>query len=101
MRKTIIMSAIAVAIASSSSISGASVPDNMEECKVVDKNGKGLIKPHKGACDGGKSSCAGTNLAGDPTAFIIVPKGQCIKINEGDFSDVSADVKDMIEGASK
>ena len=78
----------------------------MEQCKVVDsKTGKGLIKAHKGACavscgtGSQKTSCAGANKAGDPNAFIIVPKGQCAKINAGDFSGVSKEIKNSIEEA--
>ena len=70
---------------------------DMEKCKVVDEDGRGLIKEHKGDCAGKKNSCAGNNEAGDPNAWILVPKGECDKINEGDFSGVSDDIKDKIE----
>lgn len=95
--------AVAAAILISAGSAQAVSEDSMEECKVVDpKTGKGLIKAHKGSCAttaSEKGSCAGGNDAGDPDAFIIVPKGQCAKINAGDFSGVSDEVKDSIEGA--
>lgn len=69
----------------------------MEKCKVVDEDGRGLIKEHKGDCAGKKNSCAGNNEAGDPNAWILVPQGECDKINEGDFSGVSDEIKDKIE----
>jgi uncharacterized membrane protein len=80
---------------------GAALADQeMEKCQVVSKDGKGLIKAHKSDCAGGGSSCAGSNPEGDPKAWILVPKGQCSKINAGDFSGVSQDIRDKIEGAS-
>jgi uncharacterized membrane protein len=98
MKKFSILSAVVTAaLAINSAHAGT---NDMEQCKVVDKNGKGLIKAHKGSCAGGGGSCAGSNEAGDPNAFIIVPKGQCAKINMGDFSGVSPAVKDSIEGAN-
>jgi uncharacterized membrane protein len=72
--------------------------DEMEKCKVV-KDGRGLIKENKADCKGSSHSCAGQNAAGDPESWIMVPKGQCEKINAGDFSEVSQDIKDKIEGA--
>lgn len=84
---------------------------DMEKCKVVDKDGKGLIKAHKGDCktsvqsDKNASemqdvhSCAGGNVAHDPEAWIFVPKGECMKINAGDFTGISQEIKDKIEGA--
>lgn len=93
--------AVAAAVALSTGVVHADSASDMEQCKVVDsKTGKGLIKAHKGSCgSAGGQSCAGSNAAGDPNAFIIVPKGQCAKINAGDFSGVSKEIKDSIEGA--
>ncbi len=79
--------------------SGAALAEEMEKCQVVDKNGKGLIKAHKTDCKAAGHSCAGQNQAGDPTAWIMVPKGECAKINAGDFSGVNQIIKDKIEGA--
>lgn len=84
--------ALAVSVSASAAV-------EMEKCKVVDKNGKGLIKASKGDCGGTNNSCAGNNLAGDPEAWIMVPKGQCAKINQGDFSGVDDSVKNRIETA--
>ncbi|MFK8039851.1 MAG: DUF2282 domain-containing protein [Rickettsiaceae bacterium] len=55
--------------------------NSMEKCHVVDKNGKGLIKAHHGYCQTKAYSCQGQNPAGDPHAWIMVPKGMCDKIN--------------------
>lgn len=99
MKKTHLVSALAAALLLSA---GATNAENkmadMEKCKVV-KDGKGMIKEHKGDCKTSKASCSGNNTAGDPEAWIMVPKGECDKINKGDFSSVSQDVKDKIEGA--
>ncbi len=96
MRKINVLTAMAAAITLSSSVAFANV--DMEKCKVV-KDGVGLIKANKTDCAGTRHSCAGQNAAGDPESWIVVPKGQCDKINAGDFSGVSQDVKDKIEGA--
>ncbi|CAK8162610.1 DUF2282 domain-containing protein [Candidatus Xenohaliotis californiensis] len=64
----------------------------MEKCKVVDKDGKGLIRAHKSDCAGGKNSCAGSNKAGDPDAWIFVPKGLCEKINNSEWKHVPKSV---------
>lgn len=77
--------------------SSAAAETQMEKCKVVDKNGKGLIKAAKGDCGGKSNSCAGNNVAGDPEAWIMVPKGDCDKINKGDFTGVPDSIKDRIE----
>lgn len=83
--------------------SGASAAENdmmdMEKCNVVDKNGKGLIKEHKTDYKFAGHSCAGQNKAGDPSAWILVPKGECVKINANDFSGVDQNIKDKIENA--
>lgn len=72
---------------------------NMERCNVV-KNGKGMIREHKGDCkssDPNKNSCAGQNSAGDAEAWIFVPQGECAKINAGDCSGISADTRARLE----
>ena len=66
----------------------------MEKCKVVDKDGKGLIKAHKGECATSKHSCAGHNGPGDPESWILVPKGECKNINAGEFSGVDDNIKE-------
>lgn len=63
--------------------------DNMQECKVVDSNGNGLIRAYM--------ADSGPNLEGDANAWIYVPYGQCAKINNGDFSGVSQAIKDKIQ----
>lgn len=98
MKKSEILTALATALAL---IAGKALADegDMEKCQVVSKSGKGLIKAHKAECAGGGTSCAGTNEAGDPAAWILVPQGQCAKINAGNFRGVSQDIRDKIEGA--
>lgn len=93
MKKSAMIAAIAAAAISTTS---AHAGGGMEKCKVVDQNGQGLIKAHKSDCAGGGNSCAGQNKAGDPEAWILVPKGQCAKINKGDFSGVSKSIKAKI-----
>lgn len=101
----------AVAAAVTLTVGTAFAEADMEKCKVVDKDGKGLIKEHKGDCKTAVQSCktaaimpeahscAGGNAAHDPEAWIFVPKGQCAKINAGDFTGISQEIKDKIEGA--
>lgn len=96
MKKLSILSAVAAAMALS--VGGVQAED-MEKCTVVDKDGKGLIKEHKSDCKTSKTSCAGENGEGNPEAWIMVPTGECAKINAGDFSGVSDEIKDKIEGA--
>lgn len=96
MKKSGLFTAVAAAITLATG--AAFGEEEMEKCKVV-KDGKGLIKEHKADCAGSNHSCAGQNKAGDPEAWIIVPKGQCVKINAGDFSGVAQNIKDKIEGA--
>lgn len=96
MKKTSIFIAVTAALALSSSLTWAD--DDMEKCKVV-KDGVGLIKANKADCAGSSHSCAGQNKAGDLESWIIVPKGQCDKINAGDFSGVSEEIIDKIECA--
>jgi hypothetical protein len=60
----------------------------MEKCKVLDKDGNGLIKAYM--------ADSGPNLEGDAGAWIWVPRGQCTKINHGDFSGVSAMIRAKI-----
>lgn len=98
MKKLGILSALTAAIALSASGANA---EGMEECKVVGEDGKGLIKAHKGDCKTPGTSCAGGNPPDDPNAWILVPQGQCEKINKGDFEGVSDEIKDKIVGADQ
>lgn len=96
--KTKLATAIAAAIFSVSASYADDSADKMEKCKVVDAKGKGMIKEHKADCGGSNhSSCSGTNEAGDPKAWILVPKGECAKINKGDFAGVSKETMDKLE----
>ncbi len=96
MSKSEVFAAVAAAIVLSTA--SASAMGDMEKCKIV-KDGKGLIKEHKADCGTSSHDCGGKNKAGDPESYIMVPKGQCDKINKGDFSGVSEDIKAKIEGA--
>lgn len=98
MKKLGILSALTTAIALSASGANA---EEMEKCQVVNKEGKGLIKAHKGDCKTPGGSCAGGNPADDPSAWILVPQGQCEKINKGDFEGVSDEIKEKIVGADQ
>ncbi len=71
--------------------------DKMEKCKVVDSKGQNIIKEHKADCAGAGGSCSGHNKANDPDAWILVPKGDCERINKGDFKDVPQEVLDKID----
>lgn len=93
-KKLNIFAALAAATALSSS---PALAQEMEKCKVVDANGKGLIRAHKADCAGSSHSCAGQNVAGDAEAWVMVPAGECDKLNKGDFSGVSEDIKAKIE----
>ena len=62
------------------SVAFATDMDDLEKC-MVNKDGKSMIKASK--ADGGM----GTN------AWIWVPKGWCAKINSGDWTGVSDEVK--------
>lgn len=97
MKKTAIISAFSAALALVSNAQATDVSE-MEKC-VVMKDGKNIIKPQSCDCNTSKYSCAGSNNANDPEAWIFVPKGECKKINQGDFSGVSQAIKDKIEGA--
>jgi|GEM_PF-209216 len=90
------LSIFAALAAASTLTTGSALAAEMEKCKVVDANGMGLIKEHKADCATSIHSCAGHNPAGEAEAWILVPKGECTKINTGDFSGVSADIKDKI-----
>ena len=92
----LLATAFAVAALSFTSAQASDAPTGMEKCKVV-KDGKGLIKEHKADCKGASHSCAGQNKAGDAESWIMVPKGQCDKINAGDVSGVEQDITDKIE----
>lgn len=93
MKKIGTFSAVATAVALTAGVAFAG--GGMEKCKVV-KDGQGLIKEHKADCAGASNSCAGQNKAGDVDSWIMVPEGQCSKINAGDFSDVGQDIQDKL-----
>lgn len=89
---------IFAAIAAGAALSSSSaIAQEMEKCKIVDSTGKGLIKAHKSDCAGSGHSCAGQNVAWDPEAWIMVPAGECEKINKGDLSGVAEEIKSKIE----
>lgn len=96
MKNTSLLTAVAAAISLSAGVAKAQNAPEMEKCKVV-KNGVGLIKANAADCASKNNTCAGGNKAGDPEAWISVPKGQCEKINAGDLSGVSQEIKDKIE----
>ena len=97
MKKAKLFATAFAAAAFSIGSASADMSSEMEKCKVVDENGKGLIKGHKSDCATKSYSCAGANEKDDPDAWIMVPKGECDKINKGDFSGVDEKIKDKIE----
>jgi uncharacterized membrane protein len=98
MNKTKLLAAAFAAAALSVSISYASEHEgNMEKCKAVDSKGVNIIKEHMSDCSSKTSSCAGHNKAGDSDAWILVPKGDCEKINKGNFSGISKEIKDKLD----
>jgi uncharacterized membrane protein len=93
---------LATAIAAAAfSVTSAYAEVATEKCKVVDAEGKGLIKEHKGDCSTAAHSCAGKNAAGDPEAWINVPKGDCAKINAGDHAGIADEIKAKLEVPAK
>ncbi len=92
-KSKLLATAFAVAALSFTSAQAADAPEGMEKCKAVDSEGKSIILEHKGDCAGKSGSCAGHNKAGDSEAWIMVPKGECDKINKGDISGLSDEVK--------
>ena len=98
MNKTkLLIAALAAATFSISSTYAADDKESMEKCKAVDSKGKNIIKEHMAECAGGGGSCAGHNKAGDPEAWILVPKGDCEKINTGKFSGISKEILDKLD----
>lgn len=94
-----IYAAITAAIGLTSQASLAEEHLEMEKCHVV-KEGKGLIKEHKADCKSKNHSCAGQNAAADLDSFILVPTGECAKINAGDLSGVDENIRSKIEQVS-
>lgn len=86
---------LSIFAASAALFSSSAIATEMEKCKIVDNAGKGLIKAHKADCDEKGNACK--NVAWDPEAWIMVPAGECDKINKGDLSGISEDIQDKIE----
>jgi uncharacterized membrane protein len=97
MKKAKLLATAFAAAAFSIGSANAGSHGDMEKCKVVDSHGKGLIIEHKSDCASKSSSCAGHNKAGDADAWILVPKGECDKINKGDLSGVSDEIKAKVD----
>jgi len=57
----------------------------------------GSREEHKADCAAKNASCAGHNSAGDPEAWILVPAGECAKINKGDYIGVSKEIMDKLD----
>lgn len=89
---------IFVAITAATALaSSAAMASEMEKCRILDAEGRGLIKEHKGDCATATHSCAGQSAPWDPEAWIMVPAGECAKINAGDLSGVSEEIRAKIE----
>ena len=98
MKNSHIFSSVAAAILLTAGATQATsdMQANLEKC-VVTKNGQNIIKEHKGDCKTATATGAGMNMAGDPDAWVFVPKGECEKVNSGDFSGISSDIRDKIQ----
>ena len=70
-----------------------------EYCVVTNKNGDNVVKAGQADCNSMiKMNCkVGDNVMGDKHAAILVPKGQCDKIKEGDFNGMSKSDADLIK----
>lgn len=69
-------------------INPAEARHGLEECRVVDQSGTGMIKPYM--------ADSGPNAAGDPNAWIWVPLGTCTRLNAQDYADVPQEILDKI-----
>lgn len=98
MKKTTLLSAVSAAILLSSQ--GVLADEKLQKCIIL-KDGKNIIKAHKGDCRTSSHSCSGQNSSGEQEAFIMLPKGKCDQVNEqihkGDFKDISHDIKIRID----
>ena len=88
---------ISNAYAADDKTNAADAKPNMEKCKAVNSKGVNIIKEHMSDCSSKTSSCAGHNKAGDSDAWILVPKGDCAKINAGKFSGISKETMDKLD----
>lgn len=119
-KKKLITTAFAAAALS---CTGASADNHMEKCKIVNSNGAGIIKAHRGDCASSKPlhscasdakmkshkndcatrghSCAGNNEAGDPNAWIYLDTTICKAtqkaVMQGKIDDIPDSVKKKID----
>lgn len=98
MKKTTVLTAIAAAASLvSMSVSAAEAGSTMEKCHV-NQAGKGMIVAGKADCKTTSHACAGQNVDDDEASWIWVPTGECIKVNEGNFSGLPKNIQAKIEG---
>ncbi|MDA0939157.1 MAG: DUF2282 domain-containing protein [Proteobacteria bacterium] len=95
MKKSSLNIALAAALTIAANTSFAKEIE-IEKCRIV-KNNKGLIKAGNADCATSAHTCAGKNGNEDIDAWIIVPKGECEKINNGDFSGINNKIKSKID----
>ncbi len=91
MKKLNILAAVIAASLASSTVFATEA--ELMKCKVLDKQGQGLIQAGKGESTAG----SGQNQAHDPEAWIMVPADVCTKLNAGDFTGISEEIKSKIE----
>lgn len=96
MKKTAILTAIAAAASLVSAMASATEA-SMEKCHVT-QAGKGMIVAGKADCKTSSHNCAGQNVDDDEASWIWVPVGECVKVNEGDFSGLPQNIQAKIEG---
>lgn len=95
-KNSLFLSLVATLLLFSSSARAEEHDSDMEKCKVV-KDGKGMIKENMADGKGDLDSEVGLNKEGDPEAWIYVPKGECAKINNGDLSGISDEIKSKLK----
>lgn len=95
-----ILTAIAAAASLVSVSATAADESNMEKCHVS-QAGKGMIVAGKADCKTTSHACAGQNVDDDESSWIWVPTGECVKVNEGDFSGLPKNIQAKIEGTDE
>jgi len=96
-KKKLLATAFAAALSLSQSQAASHHHGDMEKCRAINSEGVGIIKAHQGQCGTSSHSCSGKNEAGDPEAWILVPNGECEKINNGDFSGLTSEMKSKLD----
>jgi hypothetical protein len=104
MNKKLILAALTSAAISSSAYASASTApsggedvDKKVECKVVDKDGKGIIKAGRADCKTASHDCAFMNKANDAESWITATESVCKKLNNGEFDGIEKKILDKLD----